>query len=110
MLFANESEARLPGIADAGKGAAALAATIVEKHGPRPTEVFDLGELVARVSVEPVPGVRNLAGAGDAFAAGWLAAALRGAGAEEACLRGHATAAAVLGRPGTSPTPVVGPG
>jgi sugar/nucleoside kinase (ribokinase family) len=110
VLFANESEAELLGIAEGGESAAALAATIVVKHGPRPTEVFDLGELVARVPVEPVPGVRDLTGAGDAFAAGWLGAALRGAGVGEACLRGHAAAASVLGGPGTASVPVVDPG
>ena len=37
-----------------------------------------VGELVARVDVAPVPGIRDLTGAGDAFAAGFLAATLGG--------------------------------
>ena len=73
---------------------------MIVKHGPLPTDVIEAGELVARVDVAPVPGIRDLTGAGDAFAAGFLAAALQGADAAAACLAGHASAASVLVNPG----------
>ncbi|WP_353829244.1 PfkB family carbohydrate kinase, partial [Agromyces sp. SYSU T0242] len=45
-------------------------------------------------------GVRDLTGAGDAFAAGWLAARIGGADATAACVAGHALAASVISSPG----------
>lgn len=48
--------------------------------------------------VEPV-------GAGDAFAAGWFDGLLRGEGAEERLIRGHASAARVLSSTSDLPTP-----
>ena len=100
MLFANEDEAALLGLAGGGAVAASAAPTVIVKHGPLPTDVLEAGELVARVDVAPVPGIRDLTGAGDAFAAGFLAAALQGADAAAACLAGHASAASVLVNPG----------
>ncbi|MRG60492.1 hypothetical protein GE115_11535 [Agromyces sp. CFH 90414] len=107
VCFANDDEARLLGIAEGGEAAGALAPVVVVKHGPAPSEVFEDGRLVARVPVEPVPGIRDLTGAGDAFAAGWIAAAMRGEDAEAACLAGHRRAASVLGSPGTSSMPAI---
>ncbi|MEI9513201.1 carbohydrate kinase family protein [Agromyces sp. CCNWLW213] len=75
VLLANETEAELLGVAGGGPVAASVCRRLVVKHGPEPTEVFDDGALVARVPVAPVVGVRDLTGAGDAFAAGYLAAA-----------------------------------
>lgn len=100
VLFANETEARLLGVAGGGPVAASVARRLVVKHGPEPTEVFDDGVLVARVPVAPVEGVRDLTGAGDAFAAGFLAAAIGGADATAACLAGHGAAASVITAPG----------
>ncbi|BDZ53827.1 carbohydrate kinase family protein [Agromyces marinus] len=100
VLFANETEAELLGIDGGGRAAASVAARVVVKHGPRPTEVFDAGEPVARVPVPPVAEVRDLTGAGDAFAAGYLAAALAGADAGSACAAGHGLAASVIASPG----------
>jgi sugar/nucleoside kinase (ribokinase family) len=100
VLFANETEARLLGIAGGGPVAASVARRLVVKHGPEPTEVFDEGVRVARVPVAPVAGVRDLTGAGDAFAAGYLAAAIGGADAVAACLAGHEAAASVITSPG----------
>lgn len=100
VLFANETEAQLLGIAGGGPVAASVARRLVVKHGPEPTEVFDEGALVARVPVAPVPGVRDLTGAGDAFAAGYLAAAIGGADATAACVAGHDAAASVIASPG----------
>jgi sugar/nucleoside kinase (ribokinase family) len=106
VLFANESEAALLGIAGGGVVAASVARTVVVKHGPAPTEVFEGGERVLRVEVAPVAGIRDLTGAGDAFAAGFLAATLQGADATAACLAGHAAAASVLTSPGADPPAV----
>jgi sugar/nucleoside kinase (ribokinase family) len=100
VLFANETEAQLLGVAGGGPVGASVARRLVVKHGPQPTEVFDDGERVARVPVAPVAGVRDLTGAGDAFAAGYVAASIGGADATEACLAGHDAAASVLTAPG----------
>lgn len=53
----------------------------------------------------PVTGIRDTAGAGDAFNAGYLAARLVGAGQGEAIARGQDTAAAVLQSPGARALP-----
>jgi sugar/nucleoside kinase (ribokinase family) len=100
VLFANETEGELLGIAGGGPVAASVARRLVVKHGPAPTEVFDDGVLVARVPVAPVPSVRDLTGAGDAFAAGYLAAALGGQDVAACCLAGHRLAASVIASPG----------
>ena len=100
VLFANEAEAEFLGLADGGDVATSVARTVVVKHGPLPTDVIEAGELMARVDVAPVTGIRDLTGAGDAFAAGFLAATLRGADTPTACLEGHALAASVLTNPG----------
>lgn len=100
VLFANETEAQLLGVAGGGPVAASVARRLVVKHGPEPTEVFDDGVLVARVPVAPVEGVRDLTGAGDAFAAGYVAAAIGGADATAACFAGHEAAASVIASPG----------
>ncbi|MDQ0574619.1 carbohydrate kinase family protein [Agromyces albus] len=104
VLFANESEAELLGLAGGGAVAASVAHTVIVKHGPLPTDVIEAGRLVARVDVAPVSGIRDLTGAGDAFAAGFLAATLQGADAAAGCLAGHAAAASVLANPGAHAT------
>ena len=100
VLLANEDEAALLGLAGGGAVAASVAPLVVIKHGPLPTDVIEAGELVARVDVAPVEGIRDLTGAGDAFAAGFIAAMLRGSDAATACRAGHERAASVLVNPG----------
>ncbi|WP_254431298.1 carbohydrate kinase family protein [Agromyces sp. Marseille-P2726] len=109
VLFANEHEAALLGLAGGGAVAASVAPVVVIKHGPLPTDVIGSGELVARVDVPPVSDIRDLTGAGDAFAAGYLAATLGGADAAAACIAGHALAASVLANPGAHASPSAGP-
>ena len=96
----NEDEAALLGLAGGGAVAASVAPVVVIKHGPLPTDVVEAGELVARIDVAPVAGIRDLTGAGDAFAAGFIAATLRGSDAATACRAGHERAASVLVNPG----------
>ncbi len=99
VLFANADEARLlclvqspvPGV------------TVLVKDGPRPTLVLADGSPAVRVAVPPVPDVRDSTGAGDAFAAGYLSAMLRGRGVEQCVAHAHATAATVLTHPGAGP-------
>lgn len=105
VLFANEDEAALLGLAGGGAVAASAAPTVIVKHGPLPTVVIVDGTIAERVDVAPQVDIRDLTGAGDAFAAGFLAATLRGSDAAAACLAGHASAASVLACPGAHMTP-----
>ena len=99
VLFANADEAReldlrtrpLPGV------------RVVLKDGPRPTTVLEADGTAWTSAVEPVEGVRDSTGAGDAFAAGWLSARMDGLGPRERVGRGHDLARAVLTSPGAGP-------
>jgi sugar/nucleoside kinase (ribokinase family) len=100
-LFANADEAReldlrtrpLPGV------------RVVLKDGPRPTTVLEPDGTSETVAVEPVDGVRDSTGAGDAFAAGWLSARMEGLGPRERVERGHSLARQVLTSPGAGAGP-----
>lgn len=102
-LLANRAEADLLCL----PGSAPPDTAVVVKDGPRPATVHLPG--VARlglpgvpVAPAPVDGVRDTTGAGDAFAAGYLAAVHTGADPLVAAARGHACAARVLCGPGAS--------
>lgn len=94
VLFANADEARELGLGRLD------GTTVVLKDGARPTTVLlpDGGTLT--VPVEPVRGVRDSTGAGDAFAAGWLSARMEGLDDPARVLRAHALARQVLASPG----------
>jgi sugar/nucleoside kinase (ribokinase family) len=106
FIIANEHEAELLRLSHDGlPGANASrlhATTVVAKAGPRPTAVHAPKTAPLVVPVPPVEKIRDLTGAGDAFAAGFLAGFLQTRSLEEACRSGHAAAAKVLSSPGAS--------
>lgn len=91
VLFASADEARTIGL-DGPHEAVGL---VVVTHGAGPTELFGDG-VRASVAVPEPPAVVDSTGAGDAFAAGFLAARVRGADAHEATLAGHRAAGHVV--------------
>ncbi len=106
LLVPNVLEARaLAGLADATAAARALAESFPEvvvtlgEEGALWTDGAD----VVRVAAEPADVV-DTTGAGDAFAAGLLAARLRGDGPEQALSAGCALAARAVASTGARPT------
>ncbi|WP_406193755.1 PfkB family carbohydrate kinase [Kitasatospora sp. NBC_01560] len=106
LLFANREESAFLGLLVDGRpgpGRARLAATtVVTKSGAGPTVVDAPGRAPFAVPVPPVGGIRDLTGAGDAFAAGFLTGYLADGDLRAAAVRGHACAAKVLASPGAS--------
>lgn len=98
VVLANADEARLLGL---GLGVLPEV-TVVVKDGPRCTTVWPAGGGAYTVDVPPVAGVRDSTGAGDAFAAGVLAALVRGEDLLGGVVAGHALAARVLTSPGAT--------
>ncbi len=76
LVSANRDECLLLGLADGHLPGPNLhrlgGAILLARAGAGPTHAFRAGEMVAEVPVPPVPGVRDLTGAGDAFMAGFL--------------------------------------
>ena len=94
LLFANRDEATALSDGDVARDC-----TIVVKDGPRPATVHRPGRHPRSVPAEHVEDVRDTTGAGDAFAAGTLAAWIAGADVVSACSAGHRLAASVLAVP-----------
>jgi sugar/nucleoside kinase (ribokinase family) len=101
VFFANAYEAQL---LDVTSAPFTMTMTVV-KNGPRSATVTPAGGTSRTVPVPPVPSARDSTGAGDAFAAGFLAARLRGAGPAEAAAAGHQLARSVLFSPGATAAP-----
>jgi sugar/nucleoside kinase (ribokinase family) len=100
VLLANAEEAVLLGLVEPSRR---TATSTVVKRGPEPVLLWTGG--VAEPVAVPVPavaGVRDTTGAGDAFAAGFLAALAAGRPPVEAVEAGSALARRVLGNPGAS--------
>ncbi|WP_028047671.1 carbohydrate kinase family protein [Cellulomonas sp. URHE0023] len=96
ILLANAAEAELLGLGFSHR------TTVVVKSGPDPTVVHLPDGSSFEVPVPPVADVRDLTGAGDAFAAGFLAAYIGSRDLRSACVAGHRRAARVLSSPGAT--------
>jgi sugar/nucleoside kinase (ribokinase family) len=91
VIFANHNEAEETQLLNLPPTDGLLVVT----SGPDPTKLLFRGEIL-EVDVPPVKNIVDTTGSGDAFVAGFLAAALGGAGAEAATTVGHASARRVV--------------
>jgi sugar/nucleoside kinase (ribokinase family) len=98
VFFANAHEARL---LDVTRPQFATTMTVV-KNGAGSTIVTPPGGVPCAVPVPEAAQARDSTGAGDAFAAGFLAARARGADPVEAARAGHDLARSVLFSPGAT--------
>jgi sugar/nucleoside kinase (ribokinase family) len=98
VFFANAREARL---LDVTRPQFATTMTVV-KNGAESTIVTPSGGVPSAVPVPEVLPARDSTGAGDAFAAGFLAARVHGADPVEAAAAGHELARSVLFSPGAT--------
>jgi sugar/nucleoside kinase (ribokinase family) len=106
VLFANAREAHL---LDLTPARFPLTMTVV-KDGSRSATVTPPGGVPLTVPVPAAAPARDSTGAGDAFAAGFLAARMRGAAPATAAAAGHELARAVLFTPGAASAPASGRG
>ncbi len=106
ILFANDGEvASLMEMADVPAAVTALAAkvpTLVVTHGPNGAEAHSNGAH-ARVPAEPVAHVVDTTGAGDLFAAGFLAGQAQGRSLGDSLTMGAVCAAEVISHYGPRP-------
>jgi ribokinase len=99
VLFANDDEVEALG---GDSAVLAVVGALVAKHGAAGASWTDGGE---RVSVPAVPAVVvDTTGAGDAFAAGHLAATLRGSDQADRLASAASAAARAVATPGARPT------
>jgi sugar/nucleoside kinase (ribokinase family) len=106
LLLPNAEEARmLSGESDPERAAGALAARFGEVVVTLGSEgaVWSDGPRTVRAAAVPVELLVDSTGAGDAFAAGLIAARMDGAGPEEALAAGARLAAEAVARPGGRP-------
>lgn len=94
VLLCNEMEAECLGAA--AEPARIGAQVTVVKQGAGPALVMRPGAATVSVSAPPIEDVRDTTGAGDAFAAGFLAAFVSGDSAVVAAEAGHRSAAAAI--------------
>jgi sugar/nucleoside kinase (ribokinase family) len=94
VLMCNELEARTLGGLESFAGIARQATLV--KHGSGPTMVLLPDGRPFPVDVQPVAGVIDTTGAGDAFAAGFLAAWSQRSDVRSAVQQGHASAREAL--------------
>jgi len=106
ILFANDAEVHaLMGTDDVASAVTALSAkvpTLVVTHGANGAEAHSGGEH-ARVAAEPIDKVVDTTGAGDLFAAGFLAGQAEGRSLKDSLTMGAICAAEVISHYGPRP-------
>jgi ribokinase len=102
LLLCNADEAGVLAGAEGARSLTAVAATVVVKRGARGAVWYGAGDREWSVAGDPVP-VIDPTGAGDAFAAGLLAAWCAGADPQAALAAGAVLGAAAVTRVGARP-------